>query len=421
MIRAPISFAFALSLAMGLVASPAWAQSVLISGGKVITNAGPAIEGGDVLIQDGRVTAVGKRLALPAGAVRIDATGKWITPGLFAGLTRVGLADIGLDESSDIGTEGEDALGAALDAGPAFNPASASVSVSRAAGVTRAAIAPEGGLFSGRGAIVRLDGNPDSIAASRAFLLLDAGERGAGEAHGSRTSLWPTLDAALDDGASYPAHYRGGQKGLTLNELDAQALAPFARGEGLLLIRAERAADLLQVVALKRRRPALKIAVLGATEGWRVAAQLAQSGIPVLIDPMNALPQSFEQLGARLDNAVLLKGAGVKVSIGLMPGGDEAFQARLVAQHAGNAVANGMRWEDAFAAITAAPADLFGQRGLGRLSPGAIADVVVWDGDPLEVTSAAEHVFISGQEAPLATRQTALLARYRQIVLKPKG
>ncbi len=417
MIRARI----AIALAFGLLSSPAWAESVLISGGKVVTNAGPMLESGDVLITDGKVAAVGKRVAAPAGAQRIDATGKWVTPGLFAGLTRVGLADIGLDDSSDIGTEGADAIGAALDAGPAFNPASASVSVSRAAGVTRAAIAPEGGLFSGRGAVVRLDGAPDSIAAPQAFILLDAGERGASQAHGSRTSLWPTLEAALDDAASYPARYRGGQTGLILSELDAQALSPFARGEGLLLIRAERAADLLQVMALKRRHTALKIAIIGATEGWRVASQLAQSGTPVLIDPMNALPQSFEQLGARLDNAALLKAAGVKVSIGLMPGGDEAFQARLVSQYAGNAVANGMRWEDAFAAITAAPADLFGQRGLGRLSVGAIADVVVWDGDPLEVTSAAEHVFISGQEASLATRQTALLARYRKIVLKPKG
>lgn len=411
----------AITLAACLLATPALAQSVLISGGKVITNAGPALDGGDVLIQDGRVTAVGKGLALPAGGVRIDAKGKWITPGLFAGLTRVGLAEIGLDDSSDIGTDGDEPIGAALDAGPAFNPASASVSVSRSAGITRAAIAPEGGLFSGRGAIVRLDGAPDSIAMAQAFMLLDAGERGAGQANGTRTALWPTLEAAFDDAATYPARFRGGQKGLALNELDAQALAPFARGEGLLLIRAERAADLLQVIALKRRRPALRVAVIGATEGWRVAAQLASAGIPVLIDPMNALPQSFEQLGARLDNAALLKAAGVKLSVGLMPGGDEAFQARLVSQYAGNAVANGLRWEDAFAAITAAPAELFGQRGLGRLNAGAIADVVIWDGDPLEVTTAAERVFIAGKETPLATRQSALFARYKQIVLKPKG
>lgn len=409
------------SLALGLLASPAMAQSLLISGGKVVTNAGPVLEGTDVLIQNGKVTAVGKRLPLPAGGQRIDASGKWITPGLFAGLTRVGLAEIGLDDSSDIGADGDAPLGAALDAGPAFNPSAASVSVSRAAGVTRTAIAPEGGLFSGRGAIVRLDGSPDSIADSRAFMLLDAGERGAAQANGTRTALWPTLEAALDDGASFPTHYRSGQKGLALGELDAQALAPFARGEGLLLIRVERAADLLQVIALKRRRPALQVAVIGATEGWRVAPQLAAAGIPVLIDPMNALPQSFEQLGARLDNAALLKAAGVKLSIGLMPGGDEAFQARLVSQYAGNAVANGLRWDDAFAAITSGPADLFGQSGLGRLSVGAIADVVIWDGDPLEVTSTAEHVFIAGKEAPLATRQSALLARYRQIVLKPKG
>lgn len=403
---------------LAALAPAAGAAPLLLAGGKVVTNSGPIQERADVLIDNGRVLAVGPDLQAPAGAARIDVSGKWVTPGLFAAFSRVGLAEIGAEDgSSDIGS-GEDAPGAALDAAVAFNPAAAAVAVSRAGGITHAAIAPQSsaGLFSGRGAIVALDGDY-SIGAARAFMLVDAGERGAELAGGSRAALWPELEAALDDALGYPQRYLSGQGGAVLSELDAKALAPFAKGEGLLLIYADRAADLRQVLALKRRRPALKLAVIGAAEGWRVARELAAANVAVIIDPMRALPGSFERLGVRLDNAALLEAAGVAVSIGPMPGSDDAFQNRLVTQYAGNAVANGLSWDAAFAAISRRPAQLFGRPELGALTPGARADLVVWDGDPLEVTSQAEQVFVEGAEASLETRQQALLARYRAIVL----
>jgi len=410
--------AAALFAALG---APAMAAPLLLTGGRVVTNVAEPLERADVLIDGGKVVAVGPALEAPPGTERIDVSGKWVTPGLFAVVSRVGLADVGAADSSDTSAGGENAPTAALDAAPAFNPATASVAASRAGGVLRAAIAPSSndGFLSGRGAIVSLSGAPSSILAPRAFLLIDLGERGASLAGGARTALWPQFEAALDDALSYPERYRAGQGGAVLGELDAQALQPFARGQGLLLVAAHRASDLRQVIALKRRRPALRLAILGATEGWRVASELAAAQIPVIIDPMQALPDSFEQLGARLDNAALLEAAGVEVSIGFTPGSDETFQNRLVTQYAGNAAANGLPWSAAFAAISMRPAKVFGQTEFGRIAPGAVADLVVWDGDPLDVTSAAVKAYIAGVEAPLQTRQKALFERYRQIVLPP--
>lgn len=416
MIR-PARLLAAAALALAVGAAPALAAPVLIRGAKVVTNTGPVLEGADVLFEDGRIVAVGPNLAAPAGAARIEAAGKWVTPGLFAVVSRVGLAEVGIDSSSDVGVEGAQALSAALEAAPAFNPSAAAVAISRAGGVTRAAVAPESeGVFAGRGAIVRLDGSGESVTQARAFMLLYAGERGAAAANGSRTAFWPMLEGALEDALAYPARYRSGQGGAVLSELDAQALQPFALGQAPILIQADRASDLRAVLALARRRPALKLAIVGGAEAWRLAPELARARLPVLLDPMQALPGRFEQLGARLDNAALLEAAGVRVMIGLMPGGDEAFQSRLITQYAGNAVANGLSWDAAFAAVSSRPAAVFGETGAGALSKGARADVVIWDGDPLEVTSAAERVFIDGVETPLSTRQTELLARYRAIV-----
>lgn len=411
-----------LTIAAALLAgAPAAAATYAITGGRVITNTGAPLEKADVVIRDGVVAAVGAGIAIPADAERIDATGKWVTPGLYAAFSRVGLTEIGAEEgSNDIGTEGDEALTAALDAAPAFNPAVSAIATSRAGGVTRAMTIPGGGagMFSGRGALVRLDGAADSLTKARAVMLLDLGERGAGRSAGTRAALWPMLEAALDDALSYPTRYRSGQGGAVLGELDAQALQPFAQGQGLLLIAADRAADLLQVIELKRRRPALKLAIIGAAEGWRVAPQLARANLPVIVDPLRNLPDSFERVGARFDNAALLSKAGVNVSIGPMPGSDDTHQLRLITQYAGNAVANGLPWDAAFLAISRGPAEIYGQNDLGRLAPGARADVVIWSGDPLEVSSDAERVFIDGAPTSVdSTRQQALLERYKAIVL----
>ncbi|MEZ5956053.1 MAG: amidohydrolase [Hyphomonadaceae bacterium] len=404
----------ALVLAAAL-ATPAAAETILINNGRVVTNgAGGIIENGDVLIVDGRISAVGANINAPRGARVIEANGAFVTPGAFAAMSEVGLSEIsGSGAPNDANISG-DLISAAADAGNAFNPNVTAIPVTRIEGVTRAAIAPSanGSIFDGRGALVSMSGEPDSVFRERAFMVVELGETGAGRTGGSRAALWPAFEAALRDAREYPARYRSGQGGAVLNELDAQALQPYARGQGIFLVHIESAADIRRLIRFQRANPSLRFVIHGGAEAWQVADELAASRIPVILDPLANLPDRFERLSARLDNAVLLNRAGVRFAIAPAPGSVDAHQARLVLQLAGNAVANGLPWDVAFAAVTRAPAEIFGAGNLGRLERNYVADVVIWDGDPLQVTSAPTAVFIEGVEQSLTSRQTQLRDRY---------
>ncbi len=398
------------------LATSAAAETVLIRDGRVVTNsAAGVIQGGDVLIVDGRISAVGGNIAPPRGARVVEAQGRYVTPGAFAAMSEIGLSEIsGSGAPNDANISGELAA-AAADAGRAFNPNVTAIAVTRMEGVTRAAIAPAetASMFGGRGALVSLSGQPDSVFRQSAFMVVELGETGASRTGGSRAALWPVFEAALRDAREYPARYRSGQGGVVLNELDAAALQPFARGQGLFLVHVESAVDIRRVIAFKRANPGLRFAIHGGAEAWQVAAELARADVPVVIDPLSNLPDRFERLSARLDNAALLHQAGVRFAIAPAPGSVDAHQARLALQLAGNAVANGLPWEAAFAAVTRGPAEIFGVGDrLGRLERGYLADVVIWDGDPLEVMSAPSAVFIEGVEQTLISRQTRLRDRY---------
>jgi imidazolonepropionase-like amidohydrolase len=399
-----------------VLVSPAAAQTVLIRDGRVVTNSGAGtIENGDVLIVDGRIRAVGANVAAPSGARVIEAQGRFVTPGAFAAMSVVGLSEIsgsGALNDADIDSA---TMSAVADAGRAFNPAVSAIAVTRIEGVTRAAIAPSSThtLFGGRGALVSLSGRADSVFRPRAFMVVELGETGANRTGSSRATLWPAFEAALRDAREYPARYVRGQGGAVLSELDAAALQPFARGEGAFLVHVESAADIRRVIRFKRDNPRLAFIIHGGAEAWQVADELAAARIPVIVDPLANLPDRFERLAARLDNVVLLERAGVQIAIAPAPGSVDAHQARLVLQLAGNAVANGMDWDAAFAAVSRGPADIFGVGSeLGRLERNYVADVVIWDGDPLEVQSAPTAVFIAGVEQPLVSRQTRLRDRY---------
>jgi imidazolonepropionase-like amidohydrolase len=399
-----------------LFTASAAAETLLIRDGRVVTNTSAGvIENGDVLIVDGRVSAVGANLIAPRGSRVVEAQGRFVTPGAFAAMSEVGLSEIsGSGAPNDASVSG-DRVSAAVDAGEAFNPNVTAIPVTRLEGVTRAAIAPSEttGLFGGRGALVSLDGTADSVFRPRAFMVVELGETGADRVGGSRAAVWPLFESALRDAREFPGRYRSGQGGAVLNEIDAEALQPFARGQALILAHVESAADIRRLIAFQRRNPNLRFAIHGGAEAWQVADDLARARIPVIIDPLANLPDRFERLSARLDNAALLHRAGVTFAIAPAPGSVDAHQARLALQLAGNAVANGLPWDAAFAAVSRAPADIFGVGDrLGRLQPGYLADIVIWDGDPLEVMSAPTAVFIDGVEQPLVSRQTRLRDRY---------
>jgi imidazolonepropionase-like amidohydrolase len=412
--------------ASALIATPAAAQTIAVTAGKLVIGDGSApIEGGTVVIRNGRVVAAGRAVAVPADAERIDATGKWVTPGIVSGFTRVGLVGVDAVDGSNDSVANTSPFNASIDVAPAINPDVAAIAVNRAAGVTRAVVAPAPGsaMFAGQGAVIDTGADTDAVTRPRAFQFVSFGEAGAREAGGSRAAAHVFFRNALAEARDYarnPAAYDGRSKDSMLLRRDAAALLPVIDGRMKLLVHAESAPDILATIDLKREFPALDLVIVGATEGWRVARQLATAKVPVLASALNDLPDTFEQIAATQSNIGRMAAAGVTVGLGMINDNEER-QGMHVLQYAGNLVAltripgaAGLDWNKAFAAITSQPAEAVGMGGeIGSLRPGRRGDVVIWDGDPLEVTSAAEAVWIDGVRQPLSTRQTRLRDRYR--------
>lgn len=410
--------------AMG-AAFPATAQTVAVTNARLVIGDGSApVEGGTVVVRDGRVVAAGAGVAVPAGVPVIDAGGRWVTPGLFAGFSRVGIVEVDGVSETDDSAAGNSVFNAAIDVSPAVNPKTSAITVNRAEGITRAVVAPEarGSIFAGQGAVIDLGADMDAVSKPRAFQFMVYGEEGGRRAGGSRPAAIAMLKNILFEVRDYaraPASFADRGKDALLTRADAQALVPVVTGQVPLLVHVERASDILVVLDLKREVPALKLVLVGANEGWTVARQIAAAKVPVLASALSDLPASFEQLAATQSNIGRMQAAGVLVGIGMI-NDDEARQARLIKQYAGNLVAltkvpgaSGLDWGQAFAAISSKPAEAIGLGGdYGSLRPGRRGDVVVWDGDPLEIGTAAVRVFIDGVEQPIETRQDQLRKRY---------
>ena len=397
---------------------PADAETVAIVGATVHTmGSAGTLENATVVIEGGRIRAVGRGIPVPPGARTIDARGKVVTPGLFDSLTQLGLVEVNAVAGTRDGAEQNDRITAAFDVADAINPRSMLLPINRVEGLTRAVVAPGAGksLIAGRGAVIHLGMGPDLLVRSPAAMFAVLGEQGAHLAGGSRAGAMLLLREALDDALDYATHRAAWEKAehrlYTLSRLDLEALAPVARGELPLVVFVDRASDIEAALRLGRERH-LKLILAGCDEGWMVADQIAAARVPVLINPLTDLPSTFEHLGATLENAARLNRAGV--TFAFMSG--DAHNARNLRQLAGNAVANGLPWDEALRAMTVNPARIWHlEDRLGTLEPGKEADVVIWDGDPLEVTSGAEKVFIRGVEMPRKTRQTELRDRYMHL------
>jgi imidazolonepropionase-like amidohydrolase len=413
-------FLFA-AAAIAATATPAYAETIAITGGKIVIGDGSApIDGGTVVIRDGNIVAAGAGVAIPAGARQIDASGKWVTPGVFAGFTRLGLAEVDAVNGTNDKSGGKSGFSAAIDIAPAIDPFRSPFAVNRSAGVTRAVVAPEAAdsIFAGQGAIADLGADSNAVTKARVFQFAEFGETGAANSGGSRAGNHLHFRAMLREAQDYAANRNAFDDELLKVE-DAKALLAVLRGEQRLLIHVEGANDMLRLIELKSDFPAIKMVFVGATEGWRVASQLAQARIPVIASALNDLPASFEMLGATQSNIGRMKDAGVQVAIGMIDDRD-SHQLRYTTQYAGNLVslemvpgATGLNWNEAFAAISSVPAEIMGVGDrYGSLRAGRAGDVVVWDGDPLELSSAPINVIIDGIEQPLGNRQMRLRDRY---------
>lgn len=423
MTRALLSLA---SAAAALVAVPAAAQTVAITGGRLVIGDGSApIEGGTVVLRDGKVVAAGAGVAVPAGAQVVDATGRWVTPGLFAGFSRLGLIEVEAVRETNDTSAGSGDFSAAIDVAPAINARVTAVAVNRAAGITRAVVAPAApaAIFAGMGALIDLGDDYDALTKARAFQFVELGETGSSKAGGSRASAFLEFRNGLIEAQDYARSMRPmGMRphDALLTRQDAAALLPVVNGEIRLLVHVERAADILNVLKLREEFPALKLVLVGVSEGWLVANQIAAAGVPVIASALNDLPSDFEKTAATQSNIGRMKRAGVTVAIGMI-NDNEAHRLHYSPQYAGNLVAlqkvpgaAGLTWDQAFAAISSGPAQALGVDAmLGSLKPGRQGDVVIWDGDPLELSSAPVAVMINGVQQSLDNRQARLRDRYR--------
>ncbi|MHA6723489.1 amidohydrolase family protein [Sphingomonas sp. RS2018] len=408
--------------ATALVATPAAAQTIVITGGTVAIGDGSSpIPNGTVVVRDGRIVAAGTGVALPAGAQVVDATGKWVTAGITAGIGNLGLADSdGVQESND-GNARTSPYNAAIDVSVAINPDSVMIGNERVGGVTRAIVAPggSGAIWSGQGAVIDLGADPDPVTRARVFQFVELGETGARAAGGSRPAAYVALHEALRQAADYrrnPSGFDGRSKDALLTRADADALLKVLDGAMPLVVHVERAADIRQVLTLPKRYPKLRLVLTGAAEGWMVANEIAAARVPVMASALADLPLSFEMLAATEANVGRMMKAGVTVGVLYDGSGGE----HVLKQFAGNLVAlskvpgqTGLTWGEAFAAITSKPAEVIGMGvEIGSLRPGRRADVVLWSGDPLELSSAPTAVWIDGKPQPMDSRQVRLRNRY---------
>lgn len=392
------------------------AQNFVIQKARVIT-VGPqgVIENADVVVRNGVIEAVGPNLAAPPGATVINASGRTVTPGFFAPFSALGVEEIELDdEGNDADPDRDFPMSASLDVLDAYNPSSAVIPVDRAGGITRALTAPNPGgkLFAGNAAVIDLSGRVASVTRARAAQIAVLGEQGAGRAGGTRMGAWALMRDTLNAAMREARGERVDDDRFV--ESDLKALQPVLAGAEPLIVAASSATELRNLIRLKQQYN-LRVIALGATEGWRVAPELAAAGVPVIIDPLYNLPGAFEDLGATLMNAQRLHAAGVVIGF-YNPQGSPTHNLRLLPQMAGNAVANGMAYDGAIAALTIGPARMFGlEQRLGSLEKGKAADIVIWDGDPLEVTTRPLAVFIDGVPMNMENRQTRLRDRYRDL------
>ena len=408
-----------LGIAALLLASSATAQTIAITNARMESGGGATI-----VIRDGRIASVGAGSA-PAGAQIVDAAGKWVTPGLIGGFSRLGIIEVDAVEESDDADSSKSAFTAAIDIAPGVNPRSVNIPINRIEGITAAAVAPAPGksVFIGQGAVITLGDTSDPVLKPRAFQFVELGERGAELSGGSRASAFAEFRNGLKEAQDYirnGAKYRAatGDREALLTRADAEALVPVVEGRQPVMVHVERASDIERVLELRREFAALRLIIVGGAEGWIVAAKLAAARVPVIATASKDLPERFEMLGSTESNVGRMVRAGVTVALGMIDE-DDARQIRLLPQQAGNLVAMakvpgavGLTHAEAMATITSAPAAIFGLDA-GNLAPGRRADVVVWDGDPLELASAPVAVLIDGKPVPLVSRQTKLRDRYR--------
>jgi len=406
-------------IAVTVFASAALAQPsppcTLIVGATVHGPGAVRLDNHDVLIRGKSFAAVGVGLDR-GGCQVIEAEDKVVTAGFIDPWTAMGLVDID-GEASTVDTDNralyqdpQQTIRAAVRTSLGFNPRSIPIPVARIAGITSAFSWPSGGLIAGQGFAIDLVGasRQEAIMKDPLGLAVNLGARSE-----SRAAGLFALDIALREAEIWRkqrlAIERNQRAPLKNSELDLEALGEVIAARLPLVVRVDRAAEIESILSVLDGK--IQLVLVGAAEAWRLADELARRNVAVIIDPLLFGPGGFDQLGARRDNAALLARAGVAVMVSPM----DLHLSKKLRQLVGNAIREGLPWEMGLLAVTEVPARTFGLSDHGKIVAKGRANLVIWSGDPFELSTRVERVFIGGKDVPLESRQTKLFERWRKL------
>jgi imidazolonepropionase-like amidohydrolase len=404
-----------------------------IRNARIVTVSGADIEGGTIVISDGRIAAVGASVAVPAGAQEIDARGLSVYPGMIDLGTAMGLIEIpqGANPTVDVAEVGD--MNPNAQAFYGINPHSAHVAVTRVNGVTSVLSSPAGGIISGQAAFINLLGSsPQEMAVVQTAALVVNYPRVAGggggfggffgqpqtnptEAAAARDRQVEQLRKMLRDAEAYGRAMDAADRDRTVPRPDADvvlaSLVPYARGERPVVFRAQREAEMRAIVRFSEEMK-LKPIILGGNDAWKIASFLKERNVPVILSGVFDLPGREDDFyDVMYENPSKLQQAGVRFALST---GDEGAEVRDLPYRAGMAAAFGLSRAEALKSVTLYPAQIMGVGDrLGSIETGKIANLVVTDGDILEARTHIRHLFINGRQVPLNSRHTELYEQFR--------
>ena len=420
-----MNFKFAYLILFGLllifVASNTNAKTIVIKNANIYDGISDTPFKGNIQIEEDKIKRISSSNL--QGDFIIDAKEKIVTPGLIATDTEIGIVEIGAlsvtrDDSADMYKIGFSIY-------DAFNPNSTLIPWNRSNGVTTSLTIPQNtsSPIGGMGSLFVLDGKLNVTGVRDAAMVGQVG----GSSSGSRSEHYAIIEDLLVMASSFSKKDLSSDSdiyeligewavasAMELHPRDIKALFKIINDNVPLIMKSHRASDLLKLIEIKERFN-LNMVIMGAQEAHLVKSELAEAGIPLIINPINNIPDSFDELASNIQMASRLEEAGIPIMFNV----SRSHNYHLIRQGAGVAVANGMSYGAAIKSLTSVPAETFGMSDRGTLEVGKIADLIIWDEDPLEPSAMPEYVFISGENMNLTTRATRLTDRYTKDLDKP--
>jgi imidazolonepropionase-like amidohydrolase len=402
-----------------------------IRNARIVTVSGAEIENGTVVIRDGKIEAVGASATVPSGAQEIDARGLIVYPGMIDLGTSMGLVEIGSGAPGGVDTSELGDMNPNIQAIVAVNPHSAHVNVTRVNGVTSVLTSPTGGIISGQAAVINLDGtSPREMTVvpqaalvvnfprvtTRSFdSLFNPQQTNITEAITARDRQLEQLRKLLRDAAAYgkaqDAYARDKSLPRPESSVVLAALVPYVRGEHPVIMRADRDTEIMAAIRFADEMH-LRSIILGGNDAWKVASQLKERNVPVILTGVLDLPTREDDFYDVLyENAAKLQQAGVRFCIST---GDTGAHVRDLPFQAGMAAAFGLPRTEALKAVTLYPAQIMNLADrMGSIEAGKMANLVITDGDLLEARTHVRYLFINGRQLPLTSRHTELYEQFK--------